>query len=68
MRTSFTETEALLRAMEDSEVDSGNTDLTDTYLREQFLPGELHRLRWAAMLLAERCRVIRTELEASARD
>jgi hypothetical protein len=65
-RTPYTETEALLLAQEDSEADSGNTDLTDAYLRENFLPGELQRLAWAADLLANRCRVVGRQIEREA--
>lgn len=59
--TLYTETEALLRAMQDAETDSGNTDATDEYLRENFLPGELRKLALAAELLSERAFVIRRE-------
>jgi hypothetical protein len=51
--TQFIETEALLRAMQDAEADSGNYDATLTYLREQFLPGELRKFEDAVDVLAE---------------
>lgn len=61
-RTAYTETEALLIAQEDVEADSGNSEETDAYLRENFTAGELQRLAWTAEHLAERCRAIRREV------
>jgi len=60
-KTPYVETEALLHALSDAEVDSGNTDETDAYLRDHFRPGELHALAAGAKLLAERADVIALE-------
>lgn len=63
--TQFTETEALLIAMQDAEADSGNTDALDSYLRQNFLPGELLSLAAAAGLLYDQALEIRRELRAA---
>lgn len=59
--TQFIETEALLHAMQDAEAHSGNTDMTDDYLRENFLTSELRALTQAAELLAERAWIVYRE-------
>jgi hypothetical protein len=53
-RTHFSETEALLCALDDTDADSGNTEATDVYLRKHFSLSELERLERAASLLRER--------------
>jgi len=55
--TEFLETEALLLAFEAQNID-GRAAL-DKYLREHFLPGELDRLLDAAVILADRCGIVR---------
>lgn len=56
--TRFIETEALLLAMEDADVDSG-VYTVDEYLRQNFLPVELRKLENAAYLLSSRARHVR---------
>jgi hypothetical protein len=57
--TPYTETEALLLALNDAEADSGSTELLDEYLRREFLPGELRKLERGADLLSYRASEIR---------
>lgn len=60
--TRFTETEALIRAMQDAEADSGNVETTLIYLRTNFLPGELATLAEAVKILDECIEQVRREL------
>jgi len=60
--TPYTETEALLLAMDDLEADSGNHKPLDRYIVENFLPGERRRLASAARLLEERAWAIRDSI------
>lgn len=53
--TPYTETEALIHAMNDYDADSGNIDATLDYLAENLTPGEIRRLSGAAMLLSRAC-------------
>jgi hypothetical protein len=55
--TPYMETEALLLAVEDARVDSGNTDALDAYL-DTFFVAELLDLERAAQLLADRAHEI----------
>jgi hypothetical protein len=66
--TQFIETEALLRAMQDAEVDSGDTEATLTYLRDNFMPGELRRLEAAVTVLDECIYQVRKEKAREALD
>lgn len=59
--TRFIETEALLKAMGDAEADSGNTEATLTYLRDNFLPNELRKLDEAIGILDECIAQVRRE-------
>lgn len=59
MATEWTETEALILAMEDYDADSGNHEPLDRYIVENLLPGERKKLSFAAGLLEERCWAMR---------
>lgn len=59
--TPYSETEALLRALE--EVEGNAESSTHDYLREHFLPNELRKLASAAELLAEACTTLARQAE-----
>lgn len=66
--TPYTETEALLLALDDSAADSGNTDALDAYLRTEFLPNELLKLARGADLLSDRAGEILREKRKESRE
>lgn len=61
--TGYTETEALLRAQQDAEADSGNIDGTVSYLVEHFLPNEARMLERACEVLDRALTVAMPEIE-----
>ncbi len=61
-QTPYTETEALLLAIEDCDVDSGNHGPLDRYIVENLTPRERRDLSTAAALLEERCWYLRDSI------